>query len=500
MPSLVVSGLVKSYGPARALNGAALDLRGGEVHALMGENGAGKSTLIRILAGLERADAGTITLNGVNARIRTPADAQAAGFRFLHQELQVVPGLSVAENMHLSRPYPSRFGLVRWGALAAAAQSALVRLGVAHIDPRLPINGYGPGDQMLVRIAATLLTGDGPEPWLYVMDEPTAALTGIEADRLFAAIAALRRAGAAMLYVSHRIDEVLRISDRVTVLRDGAHVSTRALAETSRDRIIHEMTGRDFSQLYPPRAAPVAVKPLLLVRGLSAGILNNISFDLHAGEVLGVAGLSGSGRNMLLRALMGAVPRQGEVLLEDKSLARSPAACWAQGLAYVPRERRAEGLMLSRALEETIALPHLAGLSGAGFVSRRRSSAMAAHLASAVRLKACNIRQPCAELSGGNQQKVLFARALAGNPRVLLLDEPTRGVDVGAKFDIYAVIRTLAASGVGVIVVSSDLPELIGISDKIAIMHRGRLTGIAQADGLSEAGLLTRCYAEMETI
>jgi ribose transport system ATP-binding protein len=497
MTGLSLRGLVKTYGTARALNGAALDVARGEVHALMGENGAGKSTLIRILAGLERADAGVITLDGVALRLTTPSDAAAAGFRFLHQELQVLPGQSVAENMHLSRPYPSWAGLVNWRALHRVSARALVQLGAAHIAPDVQMGSLGPGDQMLVRIAATLLDDGGPAPWLYVMDEPTAALTGAEAERLFASISALKARGASVLYVSHRMEEVLRLADRVTVLRDGAHVSTLARADTGQSRIIHDMTGRDLADLFPPRStARGAVR--LQVRGLVAGAVQGVDFDLAAGEVLGFAGLPGSGRNALLRALIGALPRRGSVMLDGVPLKDDPAAAWAQGMAYVPRERRAEGVMLLRPLSETVVLPHLSALSWAGFVRRGAEERVVARLGAEVRLKAQSPRQPCAELSGGNQQKVLFARALAGNPRVLLLDEPTRGVDVGAKFDIYALIRSLAAKGVAVIVVSSDLPELIGLSDRIAILRDGHLSGVLPAEGLTEASLLARCYAETE--
>lgn len=497
MPELILHGLVKTFGQTRALSGAGLALRGGEVLALMGENGAGKSTLIRILAGLEAPDAGTITLDGAPLRLTSPAAAEAAGLRFLHQELHVVPGLSVAENMHLARPYPQRFGLVRWRALADSAQAALTRLGVRHVDPRQDMGALGPGDQMLARIAATLVEGPGPAPWAYVMDEPTAALTGAEAERLFAAIATLKAAGKAILYVSHRMDEVLRLSDRVTVLRDGAHVSTLALAQTSRDQIIKDMTGRDFSNLFPPAAGPASALPLLQVQDLTAGPLQCVSFTLHGGEILGFAGLSGSGRNMVLRALIGAVPRVGQITLQGQALGASPARAWAQGLAYVPRERRAEGLMLHRPLSETIALPHLASLSRAGFVKGARIAEVVRRFTAEVRLKAEGGHQPAAELSGGNQQKILFARALAGRPKVLLLDEPTRGVDVGAKFDIYATIRARAAEGAGVIIVSSDLPELIGLCDRIAILHRGRLTRVLPAKGLTEAALLAQCYEPM---
>jgi ribose transport system ATP-binding protein len=494
MPELRLSGIVKTFGPARALDGAALSLRGGEVHALMGENGAGKSTLIRILAGLESADAGEVTLDGASLRLGSPALAKAAGFRFLHQENHVVPELSVSENMHISHPYPQRMGLVHWSALRQSAAAALKRLGATHIDPRSVMGSLGAGDQMLVRIAATLVADEG-KPWAFVMDEPTAALSGSEAERLFKAIGELKAAGAAVLYVSHRMDEVMTLADRITVLRDGAHVSTRNRAATSRDQIIRDMTGRDLAELFARRAA-ASSPPALTVRDLRATGLGPLSFEVAEGEILGVAGLSGSGREVLLRALIGAVPRTGNLDLRGAPLAANPAGTWAQGLAYVPPERRTEGVMPRRALAETVALPPLARLPRLGFFQRRKTARLVRRLAQDVRLKASGPDQPVAELSGGNQQKVLFARALAGDPAVLFLEEPTRGVDVGAKFDIYTLVRDLAAKGAAVIVVSSDLPELIGLSDRIAVLNAGRLSQILLTTGLTEAALLTACYQE----
>lgn len=492
MPQLVLTGLVKTYGAARALDGAALELCGGEVHALMGENGAGKSTLIKVLAGLIHADAGQITLDGIPLRLSSPAEAEAAGLRFLHQELQVVPGISVAENMHLARPYPTRRGLVRWRLLRRTAAEALERLGVRHINPAEPMARLGPGDQMLVRIAASLIPGAAP-PWLYVLDEPTAALSGAEASRLFAVIRELVEAGAGVLYVSHRMDEVLALADRITVLRDGARVSTLLRSETGQARIIQDMTGRSLTTLFPPKSGQFG--PVVLgISGLSAGTLRSLSLDLRAGEVVGIAGLVGSGRNDALKALIGAVPRQGRVLLNGSPLATRPAEAWAQGLAYVPRERRTEGLMLLRSITETVSLPHLASLARAGFLKPGRARRQTLHHAAEVGLKAQGPDQPVGQLSGGNQQKVLFARALAGCPQVLLLDEPTRGVDVGARFDIYALIRDLARRGMAVLVASSDLPELIGLCDRIAVLHQGHQTGMLATSGLTEAALLQACY------
>jgi ABC-type sugar transport system ATPase subunit len=289
--------------------------------------------------------------------------------------------------------------------------------------------------------------------------------------------------------------EVLRLSDVVTVLRDGRLISTRPLAETGQDRIIREMTGRDLSALFPERGAAPSGQVALTVRDLSAPGLSGISFDLRAGEVLGVAGLAGAGRGALLKALIGALPREGVARLGDADVPPTPAGAWAAGLAYVPRERRTEGLMLRRSIVENVALPHLTPMARAGvFLDPRRQSATADALGADVRLRAASTAQFCDELSGGNQQKVLFARALAGAPKVLLLDEPTRGVDVGAKFDLYALVREMAARGTGVILASSDLPELLGLADRIAVLQEGRLTHLLENDGMTEADLLARLY------
>ncbi|MCB1337910.1 MAG: sugar ABC transporter ATP-binding protein, partial [Maritimibacter sp.] len=286
MPQLDLQNVSRRFGAVQALDGVSLSLHAGEVHALMGENGAGKSTLIRILAGLDRPDGGGLALNGQALAATGPAAMRAAGLRFIHQELHAVRGLSVAENMFLDRPYPRRFGLVDWRALNRAAAAALARLGLDRLRPTAPMSELGAGDQMLVRIAGTLVGGDAAAPWLYVMDEPTAALTTAEAERLFAVIGELVGQGAGVLYVSHRMPEVLRLADRVTVLRDGRHVSTRPLAETGQARIIEEMTGRDLSGLFPPRPDTHAPGPVVLeVEGLEAGALRTATFDLRAGEV-----------------------------------------------------------------------------------------------------------------------------------------------------------------------------------------------------------------------
>ena len=499
MPSLKLNAISRAYGKVQALQRVSLDLQAGQVHALMGENGAGKSTLIRALAGLEPLDAGYIQLDGAALPAANPSAMQSAGLRFIHQELHPVRGLSVAENMHLDHAYPTQFGLIRWRALNSIARAVLARLGLMHIDPKAPMSTLGAGDQMLVRIAATLIRDPGErEPWLYVMDEPTAALTGEESERLFTVIDELTAQGSGVLYVSHRMPEVLRLADHVSVLRDVQLISSNARAQTDQNQIIHDMTGRDLSGLFPARAVALDehAAPTLAVDGLAAGALASASFELRPGEILGIGGLSGSGRGALLRALLGDQPRQaGTVILDGRPLAIKPADVWAQGLAYIPRERRADGLMMGRSVRENIALPHLSRFARARvFLNAKRQKQIAENQGDQVRLKMTSDQQPCTELSGGNQQKVLFARALAGDPSVLMLDEPTRGVDIGARFDLYRIIRTLSEEGKAIILASSDLPELIGLCDRIAIMRDGTLAQIIPSDGLSEGDLLAQFY------
>ena len=501
MNRLDIDRVSRRFGAVQALDGVSITLRAGEVHALMGENGAGKSTLIRILAGVDRPDSGSLVLNEKPLTLGQPLAMQQAGLRFIHQELHPVRGLSVAENMFLDHSYPTRLGLVHWREVHRKAEEALARLGLDRIAFKRPMSELGAGDQMLVRICGTLIEDEGQSaPWLYVMDEPTAALTGVESERLFSVIDTLTDQGAGVLYVSHRMPEVLRLSHRVTVLRDGKHIETVPRDETDQDRIIHAMTGRDLSGLFPERssAIPPASQPALSVSSLSAGRLRRVSFSVRPGEILGLGGLTGSGRGSLLRALIGDLPRQhGKVLLDGMPLATKPADAWAKGLAYIPRERRAEGLMLDRSITENVALPHLTPFArGRFFVDPKHQRAVATKQGERMRLKHAYLNQPTRELSGGNQQKVVFARALAGNPSVLLLDEPTRGVDIGARFDLYRIIRTLSDAGKAIIMTSSDLPELIGLCDRIAILQEGRLVEIIDADGLTEASLLTRFYAE----
>ncbi len=498
MTFLRLENVTKTYGGATALSGACLEIAAGEVHALMGENGAGKSTIIKILAGVTPADNIGITLDDLPVKITSTQDAFDHGFRFIHQELNIVPQLSVAENIVLGRIYPTRFGLaVDWAKLNQQAGDALNRLQVTHIDTRKKMARLSTGDQMLVKIASLLVSDHGRPARLYVMDEPTAALTGEESEKLFQVIGELRNVGASVLYVSHRMNEVMDICDRVTVFRDGRDVATKALADTDRDEVIILMTGREVKDAYPPRTSAIQSEQQVSCKDLATKHIRDVSFDLMAGEILGVAGLANTGQSELLHALLGVdKPKSGAVNIKGiDGKPHDPASAWRSKIAYIPRERRREGLMLQRSIIDNISLPHLRIFSRfGGVLSRRRERQHAEALGKDVSLKAQNLRQPAYQLSGGNQQKVVLARAIGDAPELLLLDEPTRGVDVGAKFDIYSLIRDLSDKGTAVIVTSSDLPELIGMCDRILIMRDGTQHSIVSTKDLNASDLLAMFY------
>jgi ABC-type sugar transport system ATPase subunit len=498
MSLLLVSHLRKSYGAAVALKDASLELKAGETLGLMGENGAGKSTLIKILAGAVMPDGGDIRLNNVPATLRTPAEAHRLGLRFIHQELNIVPGLSVAENIFLGHDYPLHFGLINWRLLSSRTRAALATLGVEHIAPETLMAKLSVGDRMLVKIAAAFLEDSAPAR-IFVMDEPTAALTGEESERLFRIIATLRSRGCGILYVSHRLDEVLEITDRIAVLRDGEMRAMLSTRDATKQKLIELMTGRRESELaqHPGHAPTVAAPIALTVRELTGDGLRDVSFELQKGEILGITGLANAGHERLTRSIAFGV-HATKIALDGKPVRiRWPSDAWACGMALAPRERRAEGLLLSDNIATNIALPHLSWLSRLRlFIDRRRETEKAIDMGRRVRLKASGPLQKVRQLSGGNQQKVMFARAVAGSPRVLLLDEPTRGVDVGAKFDIYSLLRDLADSGTAIVVVSSDQQEILHICSRVVVMREGRISAVTSTGGLSPQRLLSLCYGE----
>ncbi len=493
-PMLEISGIRKSFGGVHALKGGSLSLQPGEVHALVGENGAGKSTLIKIIAGIQRPDEGKIVLDGRKVEIASGSDALRLGFSFIHQELNLVPYFNASENIFLGRRYPTNaLGLIDRRELERRSAACLAQLDV-ELPLRQPVSRLSRGQQSMIAIARAF----ADEARLYVMDEPTASLTDHEIRNLFAVIEKLRARGKTILYVSHRLDEIFELCDRVTVMKDGETVAVTDIADTDPRSLIKLMIGRNLVDNFPESKSSPA-EEILCVEGLDRGKGRPVSFTLRAGEILGVAGLVGSGRSSLLKALGGAIrPRGGEISLLGKRYSpSSPLAAIHAGVLLVPEERRQHGLVLRRGIAENIALPNLRSLSRwAIFVDRRKELETAKASAESVRLKASSMRQAVGELSGGNQQKVVFAKWIPRDAKVLLLDEPTRGVDVGARYEIYKIVRDMAARGAGIILASSDLGEVLGLADRVMVMREGGVEAILDARGLDQESVLAQCYGK----
>lgn len=492
---LSVRGIGKSYA-APVLAGVDLDLRAGEVHALMGANGAGKSTLARILAGLTRPDAGTMTIDGAPHAPATKSQAEAAGVQVVLQELNILPTLSVAENLFLAR-LPATGGFLRQGRLEAEARRALEAFGLGGLDPNTPAGRLGIGEQQLVEIAGVL---QRPARVL-ILDEPTAALTDPQIDTLFEHVARLKAGGVAVVYVSHRLDELRRIADRVSVLRDGRLVATRPAAGLGMDEVVRLMVGAELARAeVHGRREPGEVA--LRVQGLRRGArVRDVRFEVRRGEVFGLAGLVGSGRTELLRAIYGADrPDAGEVEVCGRRYPggfRRPREAVAAGLGFVPEDRKAEGLLLEQSVRANGSLPSLGryGRTG-GWLDQKAERAECVGQARAVALHARSTEQPVAQLSGGNQQKVVLSRWLLKDPEVLLLDEPTRGIDVAARYAIYGLIDELARRGKAIVLVTSDLEELMGLSDRIGAISGGRLVATFERGEWSHETLLAAAFRE----
>jgi ribose transport system ATP-binding protein len=492
---LRMSGIVKRYPGVVALDGVDFEVRRGEVHVLLGENGAGKSTLVKILAGAVRRDAGAMEIEGRSCDLATPREARAAGVSIIYQEFNLVPGLTVAENIFLGRE-PRGFlpSVIDQTRLIREAEQLLRGLGVV-IDPRAVVRRLGMAEQQMVEVAKALSV----EAKIVVMDEPTSALTDREIVRLFLVIRALRDRGVAIIYISHRLDELFQIGDRVTVLRDGRLIGTRTIAESTRAGLIRMMVGRDLTEQFPPRGGPLGGE-VLRVEGLTRrGVIEGISFALHRGEVLGLTGLMGAGRTELARALFGADPIDaGRVWIRGREVVvRSPRHAVRLGLGFLTEDRKRQGLLLGRNVTDNICLASLDLFSCGSVIREGRERAEAFRLASELRVKAPSLGERVLNLSGGNQQKVVLAKWLCRSAEILLFDEPTRGIDVGAKAEIYQLVRRLAASGKAILMISSELPEILGLSDRILVMSRGRLVGeFVAAEATPEA--ILRCALDAD--
>ena len=484
-PVLALEGVSKSFGAVRALRDVSLKLYAGEAHALAGENGAGKSTLIKALAGVYRPDSGTVLLDGAPVVFHGPADARDAGVAVIYQEPTLFPDLSVAENIFVGRQPRRSFGRVDHKAVRKATADLFGRLGV-DLDPDQPARGLSIADQQLVEIAKALSF----DARVLIMDEPTAALTGSEVSRLFGVVRALREGGAAVLFISHRLEEVFALCQRVTTLRDGAWIASEPVDGLTEDDLVRRMVGRDLDELYPKQDAEAGEVALSVQRLTREGVFTDISFDVRRGEIVGLAGLVGAGRSEVARAVFG-VDRwdAGAVEVEGKPLKPgAPSLAMAAGLALVPEDRRAQGLVMDMSVERNINLTGFAATSRAGLMNRGAERRRAVDWSVRLRVKYARLADVVGTLSGGNQQKVVLAKWLATSPRVLIVDEPTRGIDVGTKAEVHRLLSQLAADGLAVLMISSDLPEILGMADRVLVMHEGRLAAeISREDATEES-------------
>ncbi len=472
---LRMEGISKAFPGVQALSDVTFEVAKGEIHALVGENGAGKSTLMKVLTGAQPRDEGRITMRGEAVEIATPSDAQALGISMIHQELSLIPYLTVGQNIYLGREPRARIpGFIDWPTLYAQSQQLLDRLNV-DVDARAEVQGLRIAQQQMVEVTKALsLNAD-----LIAMDEPTSALTERETEVLFGVMRSLKAQGVSLIFISHRLGEVLEIADRVTVLRDGQLIGTVPIAELDEDRVVQMMVGRELGEMYP-KAKMQRQELVLEAIGLHDGReLHGVDLKLHRSEILGIAGLVGAGRTALAETLFGIRPAvAGEVRVEERQVKlNSPRDAIQMGMGFVPEDRKLQGLFMNMAVRENIVLSAMDKVARWGFVNFTKADQLAGEVVKRLDIRTPSLRQRVRNLSGGNQQKVIIARWLTLKPRVLILDEPTRGIDVGAKAEIHALMSQLAQEGVGVLMISSELPEVMGVSDRILVMHEGRVTG-----------------------
>ncbi|WP_433373885.1 sugar ABC transporter ATP-binding protein [Actinoplanes sp. CA-142083] len=488
---LEVHDVTKSFGAVAAVQGVSFPLYGGEAHALVGENGAGKSTIVKMLAGVHRPDTGTLRVNGADADFAGPADAKAAGIAVIYQEPTLFPDLSVAENIAMGNQPLTRLRQIDRKVMHANAEKLFQRLGV-HLDPTRPARGLSIADQQLVEIAKALSS----EARVLIMDEPTAALSAVEVERLFAVVRSLRDEGAAILFISHRFEEITALCERVTIMRDGKHVATEMVADISVDDMIRRMVGRDLSALFPKQeVTPGDV--MLQVEGLTReGVFRDISFEVRAGEIVALAGLVGAGRSEVMQAVFGVDPYDsGVVRIKGKRLKPgNPRAAMASGMALVPEDRRQQGLVMELSIERNITLPRARKLARLGLLFGGVEKKAAATWAEKLQTKLGRLSDAVGTLSGGNQQKVVLAKWLSTGPQLLIVDEPTRGIDVGTKAEVHRLMSSLAADGLAVVMVSSELPEVLGMADRVVVLREGRVAAVLKKSEMTEESVM---YAAM---
>ena len=481
-------GICKAFGTNKVLGGVNLHIRPGEIHALMGENGAGKSTLMNILTGIHKADAGTILVDGKEVTFRNNKDAEEHGIAFIHQELNIWPNLSVLENLFLTNQPKTKFGSIDFKKMRQLAEEKCQEMGI-----ELPLDEIAGecsvGQQQMTEITRNLMI----DAKTVIMDEPTAALTERETDSLFKVMQTLKKRGVSIIYISHRMEEVFSQCDTITVMRDGQTISSRPTEETNMDQIVGDMVGRVMSEYYPARTN-VPGDEMFRVEGFTQpGVFDDISFSVRKGEILGVAGLMGAGRTEIMRAIFGVDPHQsGKLYLNGKEITiKKPLDAIKQGFGFITENRKTEGLILDFSIERNIALPSEEALAKGHVINDKKEFEFSENLSHKLGVKAADINLAASTLSGGNQQKVVIAKWVGMHPKLLILDEPTRGIDIGAKKDIYDLMNELTAQGVSIIMVSSELPEVIGMSDRIMVIHEGHMAGIIEHKDATQTRIMT---------
>jgi rhamnose transport system ATP-binding protein len=473
-PILELRDAAKSYGAVHALRHGTIALRPGEVRALVGENGAGKSTLVKLLGGVVRLDEGEMLVDSAPVDFHSPTDARDAGIAVIYQEPTLFPDLSVAENVVMGGHPLGALRRIDRGAMHREVQALLDRLGV-RLDAERPVRGLSIADQQIVEIAKALSF----DARVLIMDEPTAALSGPEVERLFGVVRTLRDRGAAVLFISHRLEEVFALCETVTVMRDGAVVHDAATADMTPDQVVRRMVGRELSALFPKEDAAIGDTMLHVHRLTREGVFTDVSFDVRAGEIVALAGLVGAGRSEVARAIFG-IDRAdaGHVEVDGRRLpVGRPAAAMRAGIGFVPEDRRQQGLVMDLSIARNATLTRMRALSRAGLIASHAERRLAGEWARRLQLRFHRLDDPVGFLSGGNQQKVVLAKWLATEPKVLMVDEPTRGIDVGTKAEVHRLLSELAGRGVAVLMISSELPEVLGMADRVLVMHEGRITG-----------------------
>lgn len=480
-------GINKSFGENAVLKDAGFLLDHGEIHALMGENGAGKSTLMKILTGVYTKDSGQVIVDGAEVCYKNPQEAEKAGIVFIHQELNVLFDLTVEENMFLGKEIHGHFGVCDQKAMRAEVRKILDRLGVS-IDPQQKMSELSVGQQQMIEIAKALMV----DAKVIIMDEPTAALTQSETEVLFQVVRSLREKGVSIVYISHRMEEIFELCDRITVLRDGSYIATKKIADTDMNDVVRMMIGREIGERYPVRTSKIG-GVVFKVEGLTCpGVFRDVSFEVRAGEVLGVSGLMGAGRTEIMQAVFGNMPHvTGRIFLDGKEIHNhNPGQAMRNGIGFITEDRKTEGLMLEESIRKNISLANLRRISRRGVLRKKEEQDLVRQGIEELHIKCFGPEHECGRLSGGNQQKVVFAKWIHTNPRVLILDEPTRGVDIGAKKEIYNIINDLAAKGVAVIMVSSELPEILGMADRIMVVREGLVRGILDKEEADQENIM----------